>query len=170
MKVQDPGGRRWAVRRQWAPRLKGRGLRARLRRRRDSDDGDRGWWDPVLDFVPIDIGDGLPGIVLGVVLIVALALLVVFVLGPLLLVLLDVVVVMALVVGGVVARVLFRRPWTVEAVAEDDGTELHFQAVGLAASRRLRDDVAGRLAQGRDPDDVRRIQPWSNPRSGDHRG
>jgi hypothetical protein len=157
VKVQDPGGRRWAVRRQWAPRLKGRGLRERLRRRRSDDgDGDRGWWAEAFDLVPFDIGADLPGIVLGVVLIVALVLFIVFVLGPLLLVLLDVFVVIALLVGGVVARLLFRRPWTVEAVAEGDGTELRFQAVGLAASRRLRDDVADRLARGQDPDDVRR--------------
>jgi len=90
--------------------------------------------------------------VLGVVFIVVLVLFIVFVLGPLLLLLFDVVVVIALVVGGVIARVLFRRPWTVEAVAEDDGTELRFQAVGLAASRRLRDGVADRLARGQDPD------------------
>ncbi len=159
MKVQGPDGRRWVVHRQWAPRLKGRGLRARLRRRRDSDDG--AWWDPVVDFVPLDIGDGLPRVVLAVVLAVALTLLlaafVVFVVVPLLLVLLDVVVVIALLVGGVVARVLFRRPWTVEAVTEDGGTELHFQAVGLKASRRLRDDVTRRLAQGQDPGDVARV-------------
>ncbi len=100
---------------------------------------------------PLTIVDGLPGIVLGVVLVALLVLFVVFVVGPLLLVLLDIVVVVALLVGGVVARLLFRRPWTVEAVAEDGEAAHHFQAVGLKASRRLRDDVAQRLAQGQHP-------------------
>ncbi len=156
MRSQSPDGRRWEVRRQWAPRLKGRGLRARLTRRRRSEDGDGGGWDLVLDVLPIDVADGLPGIVIGALLLVALVLLLVFVLAPLLLALLDAAVVIALLVGGLVARVLFRRPWTVEAVA-DDGTELYFQAVGLGASRRLRDDVAERLSHGHLPEDTRRV-------------
>lgn len=65
-------------------------------------------------------------------------------------VVLDVVLVALLVVGGVVTRVLFRRPWTLEAVA-DSGERLTRQVVGWAASNCLRHEIADALRHGQLP-------------------
>ena len=53
---------------------------------------------------------------------------------PLLLVVFDLLVVMALFVFGLAARVLFRRPWTVVAT-RCDGVEIEREIVGWRASR-----------------------------------
>ena len=148
MKVTDPQGRSWTVRRQWAPRLEGRGPRARLRRgrARRKRSGDR-WWD-ALD-LPFDLPDSLAAVAVAVAVAAAVVLLVVVGM-PLLLALVDVVVVIALVAGGVVGRLVFRRPWTIEA-RSDDGRRSCAQAVGWKASGRLRDDVAAQISRGLGP-------------------
>ncbi len=88
MKVTDPQGRRWTVRRQWAPRLEGRGLRARFRRGRARRKRSGGrWWD-YLD-LPIDLPDSLTAVALAVA-VVAAGVVFVVVGAPLLLALVDV--------------------------------------------------------------------------------
>jgi hypothetical protein len=150
VRVVDPEGRSWRVRRQWAPRLEGRGFRARFRRRRRKE-GDS--WSDWLD-LPFDLPDSLTAVLVMVALV---AFIVVFVLFgiPLVLALFDLVVVVALVVGGVVARVAFRRPWTVEAVSVD-GRRWCAQAVGWSASGALRRELADRLAAGWSPEEIAR--------------
>ena len=131
MKVRSLDGREWTVRRRWLPRHDGFASwweRRRAERRGARDDGS--WWH-ALD-IPVD----LEGLALGAI---AVAVLVAFVfLGiPLLLALLDVLVILLLAVVGVVTRVLFRRPWTVEAVSGQDRVER--QVVGW---RRAGEEVA----------------------------
>ena len=108
-RVDAPDGRHWAVRRQWAPRLLGRGLRARIAQRRRRRRGKRSGGDAaeaVADSLR-RFDEGFVAMV-GIVLLVGVFVLL-FTLGlPLVLALVDLMVVVALVVGGVVARVLFR--------------------------------------------------------------
>ena len=87
-------------------------------------DGKPRWYD-WLDFPG---PDSLTGLVVTVLVIVGLVLLVW--LGiPALLALVDLVVVLGAAVSGVVARVVFRRPWTVEARSET-GEILEARVVG----------------------------------------
>lgn len=90
----------------------------------------------------VDIADELPviGIIVGLVLLVAL----VFVALPLLIDAL--IVVLAILLGGLV-RVVFRRPWTVEAVSgEERRTQ---QVVGWRAAGRAVEAWAEELRHGR---------------------
>lgn len=149
-KVTDPTGQRWRVKRQWAPRLEGRGLRARYRQRRDRRRQAGKGWSSWVDVPAGDFSDSLAAVavvVVGLVLVVFL----VVVGAPLVLAVIDLVVVAGVVIGGVVARVLFRRPWTVEAVA-DDGRRSATRAVGWRASARARDELAERIGGGLAPD------------------
>lgn len=149
MEVVSPDGRSWRVVRRWAPRWVGRGPRARLaaarqrRRRRDGDDRVRwyDWFD-----LPGDFGDS-PGAFLAVIVIVIL--LVVSILWglPLILGLIDVVLLLLAVLLGAVARVMFRRPWTVEAVASD-GERRTRKVVGWFASGRAAEEWAEQLRHG----------------------
>ncbi|MDY7100741.1 MAG: hypothetical protein S0880_06095 [Actinomycetota bacterium] len=94
-------------------------------------------------------------IVVVVILVVVLA---VFVAVPLLLIIVDLLVVALLVVVGFVARILFRRPWTVEATA-DDGTRIRWRIKGWGASGDWRDDVARRLSLGEVPPGGEQLDP-----------
>ena len=69
---------------------------------------------------------------------------------PLLLLALDVVVVVVLFVLAVLARVLFRRPWTVEAATGSGADEEWFatQVVGWREALRTRDEIADKLRAG----------------------
>ncbi len=116
VKVVDLQGVEWAVRRRWLPRYEGRGLRERLRQRRARSAAKRGddkshWYDALdFDFV----GDSLSGVAITLVIVGAVILFILF--GwPLLLALVDLVIVLVVAVIGVVGRLVFRRPWTVEA-------------------------------------------------------
>lgn len=116
MKVADPQGVVWTVRRRWLPRYEGRGLRERLRQRRrrrgDRRGDDRTRWYDWLDFGLVD--DSLAGIAISVLLVVGVVVLVLLG-GPLVLALVDLVLVLVVAAVGVVGRFVFRRPWTVEA-------------------------------------------------------
>jgi hypothetical protein len=78
-RVIAPNGARWTVRRHWAPRLHGRGLRSRMasrranrRRKRGAKSGDtRDRWYDHLD-VPFDGLDDLAWVVLAIAVIVVL--------------------------------------------------------------------------------------------------
>lgn len=135
--VTDPTNLRWTVRRRWAHwRLEWRGPR----------DGHRS-----LDvFNGADLlggADDLP--IVGVIVVVVLA--VVFTIGALVFVLpalLFVVEVLILVLAAglaVLGRVLFRRPWTVEA-RSSSGERREWKVVGWRASGALVDQVAHHLS------------------------
>lgn len=159
MKVTDAEGHEWKVHRQWAPRLEGRGFRARHnhhRAKRGVKRENRGSsWHDWLE-IP-DLPDSLSAAAIFLLVAVAAVLLVLIGL-PLLFAIFDGFVVIALVVAGVVARVVFRRPWTVEAVA-DDGRRSVARVVGWRASGRLRDDLAQRIDRGSPPPDAVRPRP-----------
>lgn len=141
-------GRVWRVRRRWVPRLGTDSVWRRFRRRvrsareRATDAADL---DPgCLDLV----GEGIAVAV--VVILVVLA--VVFIGLPLLVAVVDLVIVLLLALLGVVARVLFRRPWVVEAVSDEDEPEvLTWRVVGWRTSGAKVDEVADRLEAGLSP-------------------
>jgi hypothetical protein len=95
----------------------------------------------------LDVGDSIVAAVVGFVVFVVAAALFWWVLLPLLLVVLDVVIVLVLLALSVVGRVLFRRPWTVEAAAED-GERVTARVVGWRAALRRRDEMAHSLRHG----------------------
>ena len=142
--VQAPDGRRWVVRRRWAPRMSEGAFAGRFRRRRRNG-ADSRWWD-IVDFPDVFGDSPLVGLAIFVGLIVFVVLML-FVIGPLALALLDLVIWLVLLIAGVIGRVLFRRPWAVEAVA-DDGATIELTAVGLSASRQCEQQLAERVRAG----------------------
>ena len=152
--VQSPDGRRWTVRRRWVPRLGADTVWGRFHRRfrrtfrRTGDVADL---DPGCAF---DIGEGIAASF--AVLIVILVLL--FIVFPLLVAVVDVVVVLLLALAGLAGRIVFRRPWVVEANA-DDGRRLVWPVVGWGASNRHGDEVAQLLEAGITPPDATEVTP-----------
>jgi hypothetical protein len=149
--VTTPGGEVWQVRRLWAPRLGGERLWTRIRRRIrrapehvDVTSGaDAGCLSDLFDEFFV---------VLAVVVVVAL----VVVAGYLLVfVLLDIVLVALLTVLALAARIVFRRPWVIEATSGDeiDGgaagvAHRTWRVVGWRASGEAVDRIAEALAYG----------------------
>ena len=117
-------------------------------RRRRKDGADSRWWD-VVDFPDVFGDSPLVGLAIFVGVIV-FVLLMVFVIGPLALALFDLVIWFVFLIGGLAGRLLFRRPWTVEAVA-DDGVTIEQTAVGLGASRQSQHQLAERIRTGLPP-------------------
>jgi hypothetical protein len=132
------------VRRLWAPRLRGDGVRSRLRRRaRQSRRTASEAVDPDAGVGLIDVLDSAAVVVIvvaGVAFLVLVAI-------PLVLVVIDLVIALVLTALGIGARLLFRRPWTVEAKSEA-GERHRWRVVGLRASREHAADVANALAHG----------------------
>ena len=135
-------GRRWVVRRRWAPRGVDSVWRRFQRRFRQV-------FDKSGDLVDADpgclelFGEGL----LAGLAIIAAILLAVFVVIPLLVAVVDLLIVILLFVLGALARIVFRRPWTIEA-RPDNGVVHEWRVVGWRASDEFRRDVATRLASG----------------------
>lgn len=149
--VVAPDGRSWTVRRvilRRIPRFSWRRDRSGVRR---DGAGHEPWWshldpDPVLD--------GLDNFLVVLIAIAALAAFI-FVVLPVLLFLFDVVVVLLLTLGGIILRVLFRRPWKIVAATNPDIGEKHAWAVvGTRASARAVEDVARQLLFGTDVLDI----------------
>lgn len=141
--VQAIDGRTWTVRRRWVPRLGAETLWGRSRRRmrkvlRRGDDLDVGSGC-------VDIG-GLDDLLLVLALLVVLAL-AFFVVVPLLVALVDVLIVGLLAVLGIIGRIAFGRPWTIEAVGSD-ASRIRWHVVGWKASRAMITDLADRLRVG----------------------
>lgn len=126
-RVTDIDGRAWVVRRRWAPRHVSMARSWLERRRAERGGGDgSGWAD--LFTLPADLDD-LAFVAIAIAVIVLL-----FVAGvPLLLAVVDLAVVLVLTLLGVLARVVLRRPWTVEA-RSDDGSVVERQVVGWRAA------------------------------------
>jgi hypothetical protein len=89
---------------------------------------------------------GIALVVVGIVLVVFLFTTVVF---PLIALTLELLVVIVLLVGGLAGRLVFRKPWTIRARADDGRGDLVWHASGFRRSGRVRDEVAGALALGR---------------------
>jgi hypothetical protein len=96
--------------------------------------------------------------VLIAVVVIAVILLAIFFVIPLLLTLVDLVVVLLLTLLGFVAKIVFRRPWTVEA-RSDDGTVYRWKVVGWRASGQRRDEIAQMLSAGITPPDATVVTP-----------
>ncbi len=147
--VTAPDGRTWKVRRQWVPRLGSETLWGRFTRRvrrRTKGEPDRNGLDAGDTLHAFD----LDGFVVALAIIAFLVFM--FFLGwPLLMALVDVLVVLVLLVVGVIARVVFRRPWTIEARATGTDEVRHWRIVGWRASEAHRRSVEARLWSGVDP-------------------
>ena len=88
-----------------------------------------------------------PDVAEGVVVFVGLVLLVLFVIFigmPLLVALGELLLILLLALAGVIGRVLFRRPWTVDAISPE-GDRHTWQVVGWRASAAARSFVAARI-------------------------
>ncbi len=138
----------WHVRRRWAPRhLGSQTLWARFRQRfgrvgrRAADLGD------VAD--PGCVGDLAEGMVIAVMVVVVVAF-VALVGIPLLIALGELVILVVVAVAGLVGRVLFRRPWTVDAVSPS-GDHRVWPVVGWRASGAARRFIAERIASSGHP-------------------
>ena len=147
--VHAPDGREWAVGVRWLPRRPkwfGWGFRAR-RKGRDSDGSE--WWH-ILD-IPDVAGDSLTVflIIVGVFIAIVLAWVFVF---PVLFFLLDLLVLVVIAIVAVALRVLFRRPWIVQATSGDE--TLTWPVVGWRASQQRVDAVTARLQRGLPLDDL----------------
>ncbi|MEV0273726.1 hypothetical protein AB0H43_33555 [Hamadaea sp. NPDC050747] len=151
VKVDTPSGQTWGVRVVWQPRWSALVRRfGAWRRKRKGEKG-----SGIDDFSGCgDLGgcggDELGAIVLGIVLFIVGVLLFWFILLPLLLLIVDILVVVLLLLIAIPARVLFRRPWTVEAAYDDGQTEQIFSTdvVGWRRALETRDDIAAKLRQG----------------------
>ncbi|GIF62994.1 hypothetical protein Ais01nite_10290 [Asanoa ishikariensis] len=166
-----PDDTRWTVRVVWEPRW--RALARRFggwrRKRKNNRDGSSG--DVVDGALRIgdaatsgsggsgggsdgfDLGDAIIVIVLVFFALIAAAALFWWVLLPLLLIAIDLMIVLVLLVVTLVGRVLFRRPWTVEATAVN-GERTIAEVVGWRAALRRRDELAESLRLGHRPVDV----------------
>jgi hypothetical protein len=139
--VTATDGGRWLVRRRWIPYRGGIGLRVRLRLRRltRADKEVIGTFEPPLF-------DGLANLGLGLLLVAAIVVILLF--GwPLVLVLLDLVWLLLVLTLGLLGRVLLRRPWRVEALGPR-AVRHEWRVVGFRAAGRQRDDVVRRLQGG----------------------
>ena len=145
--VAAPDGRTWVVRRTWVRRLGDDSVlhrfRARLieawRHRKEHPEGEKRGIFGVFADNPLLGGFAL-----------VIALIVIFVLVPLLVTFVDVVVIVVIALVGLVGRFVFRRPWTVEAKA-NDATRLRWRVVGWRASGERIDEVADGLERGDPP-------------------
>lgn len=98
----------------------------------------------------LGLGDEIVAILVVLIAFVVAVALFWWVLLPLLLLVLDLVIVLILLAASVAARVLLRRPWTVEATAlGHDRITTH--VVGWRAALRRRDEIADSLRRGMRP-------------------
>ncbi len=166
--VAAPDEVRWTVRVAWEPRWRALARRFGGWRRTRKDNGS-GAGDLVDGAIQVgttprsgggggsgdgfDLGDALIVVVAIFIAFIAAAFLFWWVLLPLLLLVVDLVIVLGLVLAALIGRVLFGRPWTVEATASN-GEKLTADVVGWRAALRRRDEMAESLRQGHRPVDV----------------
>ena len=151
--LTTPSSQSYAVTVEWLPRwrlLAGRfsGWRGR---RGKANKGKTSWLDNLDIPWSFDVDDLLAGIAL-LVAFVVFALLFWWLLLPALLLVLDGLVVGVLLLVGVTARVVLRRPWTVLVRRTDDSdgeaTAIRIQVTGWRRALRTRDVIADALASG----------------------
>jgi hypothetical protein len=158
--VTGPDGRAWNVRRLLLPR------RPRWKGRRSGEPGEKrsksaragDWWQTFDSISSLgDLGE-LGGVGAAIAAIALVALLFVFawfVLFPALFLLLDLIIILLIAAGGVAVRVLFRRPWKIEARTEGPHESHHWGVVGLRASADAVHTVADAIAAGMPPNEIR---------------
>jgi hypothetical protein len=135
MKVSAPDGRDWDVSRRWI----GRKVAVRWVRV-------GGLEDALNPGAVIDTSVG--GVLIGIAVLVVAAAVILFVL-PLLILLVQILVILLLIAAGIAARVLFRRPWEVDAVTPGPPPETHvWRIVGWRNSSEAIREAAQALRQG----------------------
>lgn len=132
----------WTVRRRWVPRLGRETLWGRFQRRfrrvvhrvtEGAEVADPGCLELLGEGVAVAVA-----VILGILLLA-------FVVIPLLVAVVDVLIVLLLGVLGILARILLRRPWVVEARTAGERT-VFWRVVGWRASGDERDRVAEWIA------------------------
>jgi hypothetical protein len=120
--------------------------------------GDRSDWGRAADGA-VYIGDALgeAGAVAVAIGVVAVALVLAwFFVFPVLILVVDLLLFVIIAIGGVAVRVLFRRPFKVEARAVDPPPETHtFGVVGIRASGQAVDTVADAIQRGMPANEIR---------------
>jgi hypothetical protein len=144
--MSAPDARIWTVRRVMAARTPGR-ERAGAGRAPASDADTAARFE-----VAADPGVELAPMVAAVVIAVAILFMV---LAPILPFLADVVVVLVVAAGAVAARLLFGRPWRVEATATTPPERIAWGVVGTRASAAAVDAVVRDIARGSSMTDLR---------------
>ncbi|MDP9067951.1 MAG: hypothetical protein M3N53_06360 [Actinomycetota bacterium] len=125
----------------WAPRWRGPQRKREAGETRWSD-----WLDIGEPFAWFD--DGLGGFVTAIVLLVLLVIAALFIL-PVFVFIVELVIVALVVAVGIALRVVFRRPWLVDAyVVENPPTHFTWKVVGVARAKDAVDLVAQQLAAG----------------------
>jgi hypothetical protein len=160
--VMTPGGEVWHVRRLWAPRLQQERLWTRLRRRMGRTGRAAGDLAGTPDIGFLDLFDDAFAVIGLVIAAVVVVVVLAFVVVPLLVALLDLLVVVVVSLLGLAGRVMFRRPWVVEAVASD-GHRCTWRIVGRQESRAAVDAIAAAFAHGHTPPPAADAVPWLPP-------
>ena len=144
MSSPTPGG--WRVRRRWIPRLGTDTLWRRFRRRfhrvlerikRNAD----------ADVPDVGCADDLGEAILAAIVVVIVLVVFFFVVLPLLVAVVDVLVLLVLALAAIPLRVLFRRPWLVDA-HHPDGRGLRWRVVGWRESGRFATEARELLDAG----------------------
>lgn len=139
--VRDPGGREWTVGVRWLPR-RPTWLGWGPGRTTKAGSSDLEWLDLANGCVPDDIP-----VLAAIAVIVFVLILIWFAVLPIAVFALDLLFLLLVAAGGVATRVLFRRPWIVEASTE--GETRHWPVVGLRSSRVLVGEVSWAIQNGR---------------------
>lgn len=140
----------WDVKRRWIPRLGADTLWSRFWRRfrkmfhraGDAASADGGGCAG-------DVGGGI----LAAILVILFLLILVFVVFPAVVAIIDLAILLILALGGLIARVCFRRPWLIEA-RDGTGRVLRWRVVGWKASAERVEDIRHLLADGVVPADA----------------
>lgn len=168
--VRAPDGTVWTIRRRWIRRPGWRGRSWPWRRKRESDPDRGGRWD-LLDLFNFnfDFGDDIAAGILIVLLVAAFVVFMIFFGWPLLLFLFESLLIIPITfVAGIVGRVLFRRPWAIEATAVQatEETEVAWSVAGWRASSRAADQMAAAIrATGDVADDPPLVTPRAHRKS-----
>jgi hypothetical protein len=151
--VVAPDGRAWEVNRKLLPRAVPRFKREKADPLGDRSSSSGGSWTDGMGGV--ELVEAPSAIVVAIVMVIAWILLWVLIV-PLAIFLFDVLLFLAILIGGIAFKVLFRRPWKVEAHSIDPPYELHaWGVVGLRASRDAVGTVARALQSGQALHEIR---------------
>lgn len=140
--VTDPARIEWAVRVVWAPRHRALFRRIGAWRRNKKSDSNWDFPDPGGGFG----GDGCGTEILFFLLFILALVLAWWLVIPLLLLLLDGLIVFFLLLIGLGARILLRRPWTVEATSA--AATHSVEITGWKRALRARDGIANGIKTG----------------------
>ncbi len=139
----------WTVKRRWIPRLGADSLWQRFWRRFRRMFGRARESADVADGCGADLGSGI----VAAIVVMAVLLVLAFVIFPAVVAIIDLALLLVLALGGLVARVVFRRPWLIDA-RDGTGRVLRWRVVGWRASARRVEDVRALLAAGTVPPDA----------------